>query len=485
MASQRQATLATLWRTVERGATQGISFLVVVVLARLLGPSDYGLVALAASVAALGQMLLEQTFSEALIQARTVEPPHVSSVFWMLLCSGLIAAGVLLIAADWFGELFGVPELPPVLRALSPLMVLTALYAVPAAMFRRDLDFRALAKASMSGSFLGGAVAVPMAFAGFGAWSLVANLLVQKAVVTAEVWRHSGFRPRLLYSHRHLMSLWSYGQYTFLLRVAAYVAAQGPRMLIGYLFGTAALGAFSFGLRMVDTLYQLLTLPAANVMVPVVARIRDEPKRFERAVLSATMLVATITVPIFVGLSLIAPVAVPLLFGQHWAESAVILQIIGFVGISNSIAQINRSVLAGLGRPDINLAMNVTAAIANVGLVLLTAPWGLTATAIAFVARGYVVMPIVLVVMTRLTGIGVAAQARVYCPVAVAAAVMALCVEGLLRGLGAGLSPAALTAAAVACGAASYVLALCLFGRPALKLGASILADLRPRQKPA
>jgi O-antigen/teichoic acid export membrane protein len=265
----------------------------------------------------------------------------------------------------------------------------------------------------------------------------------------------------------------------------AILEAQGPRMLIGYLFGTAALGAFSFGLRMVDTLYQLLTLPAANVMVPVVARIRDEPKRFERAVLSATMLVATITVPIFVGLSLIAPVAVPLLFGQHWAESAVILQIIGFVGISNSIAQINRSVLAGLGRPDINLAMNVTAAIANVGLVLLTAPWGLTATAIAFVARGYVVMPIVLVVMTRLTGIGVAAQARVYCPVAVAAAVMALCVEGLLRGLGPGLSPAALTAAAVACGAASYVLALCLFGRPALKLGASILADLRPRQKPA
>lgn len=485
MASQRQAALAAFWRTVERGATQGISFVVVILLARLLGPTSYGLVALAATIALLGQTLLGETFSEALIQAKTLEPAHISSLFWMLLGFGLLAAGILLLTADWLEGVFQMTALAPILRALSPLLVLTALQAVPTALFKRDLDFRALAKASMGGTMLGGAIGVALAFAGFGPWSLIANLLVQNAVVTAAIWRQSSFRPQFLYSQRHVRDLWSYGQYTFLLRIAAFTSNQGPRILIGYLFGPAALGAFSLGLRIVENMFQLLTLPAANVMVPVVAKIRDEPERLERAVLGATLLTAAIAIPAYAGLSLIAPIAVPLAFGPNWVESATIVQILGLIGISNSIGQINRSVVAGLGRPQINLAMNATAAVANVAIVLLTASLGLVATSIAFVIRSYLVLPTLPFVISRLTGIRLATQAGVLGPIVLAASVMALAVEALIRGLSTVLSPLELTAAAIVCGAATYILALYLFARPALRLGISVLADLRPSQKAA
>ena len=207
MASRRQAAHGAFWGLVERASTQGISFVVVLVLARLLGPENYGLVTLAATIALLGQTMLGETFSQALIQAKTLEPAHVSSLFWMLLGAGLAASLGLALAAGWLAGLFGATDLAPILRALSPLLLLTSLQAVPTALYKRELDFRAIALASTSGTLLGGVVGVGFALRGFGAWSLVANLLAQNAVVTVMIWRRSKFRPAWRYSHPHLRAL--------------------------------------------------------------------------------------------------------------------------------------------------------------------------------------------------------------------------------------------------------------------------------------
>lgn len=485
MASKKQAARGTFWATVERAATQGISLVVVLILARLLGPQNYGVVTLAATVALLGQMLIGETFSQALIQTKRLEPEHGASLFWVLFGAGVVASGIVLITAGDLADLFALPELAPILRALSPLLLLTSLQAVPTALFKRDLNFRALAAASTSGTLLGGAVGVGLAFAGFGAWSLVANLLVQNIAVTAAIWRQSGFRPRLLYSHRHLKDLWSYGQYTFLLRIAAFTANQSPRILIGYLFGATALGAFGLGLRIVEIMYQLLSLPAANVLLPVIATVRHDKKKLERAILGSTLLTAMTSVPAFVGLALIAPLAVPLIFGPQWESSIVIVQILAAYGVIVSSGLIWGSIVAGIGRPDINLAVATMAAIVSVGLLLIMARWGLVATAIAFVLRGYAALPTFPFIISKLTGIKLSTQAKVYGPILGAAAAMALVVAIVIQGLDQILTPLELIGVAVFCGAAAYLSALYLIARPALRLGTSLLADLNPRQKMA
>src|SRR5580704_16414759 len=152
MATARQAARGVLWGVVERASSQGIAFLVLLVLARLLGPENYGLVTLAATMALFGQMLLGETFSQALIQQKELEPAHVSSLFWLLASSGLVATCILWLASDAAGEIFAQPRLAPILKALSPLLLLSALQAVPIALFRRDLDFRAFAAASVLGT---------------------------------------------------------------------------------------------------------------------------------------------------------------------------------------------------------------------------------------------------------------------------------------------------------------------------------------------
>jgi PST family polysaccharide transporter len=485
MASRRQAALGTIWGVVERASTQGISFVVVVVLARYLGPQTFGLVTLAATIALFGQTLIGETFSQAMVQAKLLEPEHVAAIFWMLLTAA--TGGALLLAgfAHQVAGIFSQPHLAPILMALSPLLVLTALQAVPTALFKRDMDFRSLAVASTSGTLAGGVVGIGMAISGYGPWSLVANLLVQNVVVTITIWRRAKFQVTRRYSHSHLKQLWDFGQYTFLLRIAAFTANQGPRILVGYLFGPAALGAFSLGLRIVEIMLQLLALPVSNVTISMVSRIRHDSAKLERAISGATQLTAMIAIPAFLMVALVAPVGVPLLFGHHWAQSVAIVQILAVASAFGANGMIYLGVLTGLGRPDLNLAMTTGAAIASVVLLVLVAPFGIVAATAAFVLRSLASAPIVMRLIGKITGIRPGGFYTVYAPVIAACIPMVVLVGALMRWGGAYLSPPALACAALAVGLAAYAAGLSLFGRPALKLGIATVSDLRPSQRPA
>ena len=474
-----------MWSTVERAATQGISFVVVFLLARLLGPHSYGLVTLAATIALFGQTLLGETFSQALIQEKNLEAEHVSSLFWLLAFFGVAVAVIQFFAANALAGFFGQPDIAQILRALCPLPLLTALQAVPSALFRRALDFRAVATASTSGTLLGGTVGVGMAFAGFGVWSLVANLLTQNAIVAMTMWRQSQFRPQLAFSQPHLRDLWSYGQYTFLLRIAAFTANQSPRLIVGYLFGATALGAFGMGLRIVEILYQLLSVPATNVILPALARIRDDTKRLGTAILTATQLTAMLTVPVYVAIVITAPIAVPLVFGAKWQASVPIVQILCIYGVVGSLGMIWQSILGGLGRPDIALMATIAAAVTSVTALVIGARWGVLGAAGAFVVRGYVTLPFMPLVIARLTSLSAWRQYRVYAPVALAALLMGGAIQAVMAMLDGKLPRFEVLLAALAAGAAAYAVTLYFLARPALKTGYSFLTHLKPGQSSA
>jgi O-antigen/teichoic acid export membrane protein len=468
------------WSVAERAATQGVTFAVLLLLARLLGPATYGLVTLAATIALFGQMLLGETFSQALIQEKTIEPAHASSVFWLLAGLSLLAAAAQFGAADWLAGIFGQRDVAPILKALSPLLLLSGLQAVPTALLRRELNFRAIFAASTSGTVLGGAVAVAMAFAGFGVWSLVTNLLIQNTILAATIWRKSGFRPQLSFSKPHLGALWSYGRYTLMLRVAAFAANQSPRLIVGYLFGPAILGAFSLGLRIIEMIYQLLVLPASNVIVPMIARIRENPQRLENAILGATHMTAVMAASVYVTLAATAPVAVPLIFGERWLSSVLIVRILCFFGVIAACGQIWQSVLGGLGRPDIALRASVAAAIANVGALLLSWHWGPAAAAGAFVFRGYVTLPFMPLIIARLTGLPASRQYAVFLPIAIATLLMAGAELGVMPLLAHHLRAPLLLIATLTVGAITYGTALYALDRRALRKGLSIFKHLQP-----
>jgi PST family polysaccharide transporter len=279
----------------------------------------------------------------------------------------------------------------------------------------------------------------------------------------------------------HLASLWSYGQYTFVLRLAAYAANQGPRILVGYFFGAAVLGHFSVALRIVETIHQLIAVPAMNVLVPLAARYRLDRLRLHRGIIESTQLCAMVAVPAFVGLAVIAPAAMPLVFGRQWGGGAAIVQLLAAYGLIGSSAFLYRGIIAGLGRPDINLVTTLIVAVLGVALMALVAPWGPMATAAVFVARGYLIYPWLPWVVRRLCGVPTAMQLRGYGPVLCAAAIMALVMVAFQEAAAHALHPAVLVAVEVGLGTAVYTAMLYMVGRPAFRLGLTMLAVVRAR----
>jgi PST family polysaccharide transporter len=480
MALQQRASIGFLWGTAERIAVRGGSFVVAMILARILGPANYGLVILASTIALLGQTLLSETFSEALIQATDIEPQHASSVFWLLTGAGLLATVALLAGADLLAIPFGEPDLAPLLRALSPLLLLAGLQAVPMALFKRDIDFRSLAATATGGTVVGGIVGIGLAFAGAGPWSLIASMLAQAVVATAALWHRSRFRPEWSFSHTHLAELWSYGQFTFLLRLAAFVSNQSPRLLVGYLFGPEALGIFSLGLRITETLTELVGLPAANVALPVIARLRHDPVLLKKTIISATQLSAMVAIPPFLCLAVTAPFAVPLLFGPKWIAAIPMVQALSLLGIVAANALVSINILRGLGRPAVTLGVTVSGAVVTLVVFLLAAPFGFAATVIAYVIRGYSIVVSMPFVIQRLTGIDAGSQYRALAPVLLAGGVTALAAEATVIGLQGALAPIVLLAAVIVVGGVCYAAALRIFAPRAMNLGLSILAQLRP-----
>jgi PST family polysaccharide transporter len=262
--------------------------------------------------------------------------------------------------------------------------------------------------------------------------------------------------------------------------MAAFTANQAPRILIGYLFGPAALGAFSLGLRIVEMMYQLMGTPAVNVVVSVIAKWREEPERLQRTVLIATQFTAMVTAPVFVALALTSPYLVPLVFGAKWTASVPIIQILCLYGVVVTCGLIWGAIIGGLGRPDVTLLTTSSAAIVSVTVLLIAAPWGLVPAAAAFVVRGYLTLPFMPLIIARLTGIRASAQYAVFGPVVLASAVMAASIELVIFAFGSWLSPLLMTALTLSVGVLAYVLALCLFARPQLRLGVSFLTQLRP-----
>jgi PST family polysaccharide transporter len=473
------------WSVAERLASQGITFAVLLLLARILGPEQYGLVTLAATIALLGQMLLGETFSQSLIQQKDLAPAHSSSLFWLLAGLGTFSAICLFCSASLLATLFSQPAVTPILQALAPLLLFSALQAVPVALLRRELNFRAVFAASTTATLLGGSAALALAMAGFGLWSLVANLLIQNAVSAITIWRRSGFKPSLGFSRAHLAALWSYAQYSFLLRLAAFIANQSPRLIVGYLFGPAVLGSFSLGLRLIEMIHQLLVLPAANVVLPMISKIRDNPQRLEGAILGATHMTAVLGAAVYFSLAATAPIAIPLLFGQRWLASIQVIQILCFFGVILSCGQIWQSVLGGLGRPDIALRTTCAAAVANVGALLLSMEWGPAAAAGAFVFRGYVTLPFMPLVIARLAGIPATRQYGVFLPIIAAALLMTAAELAVMKLLGPALPAPVLLAAILAAGAVMYGAVLFALDRQALQKALAMLKHLKPQQAAA
>lgn len=383
-----------IWSAVQGWGSQAGSLVVFFLLARLLEPDAFGLVALANIFLAFMQIFLNQGFAQAIVQRQVLDPEHLDTAFWTNFAIGILLTLISFTTANSVAIWFQQSQLAAILQGFSLLFLITSFSTVQQAILERNLNFKAIALRGLTGTVVGGCVGVAMAVYGFGAWSLVGQQLVQELVGVFVLWRSSDWRPGYKLSWFHFQHLFNFGISILGFNFLTFFNTRADDFLIGYFLGTISLGYYSLAYRILGVLTQLLVTTSKQVALPTFSKFQLDIERFRSIFYTATQLTSLVAFPTFLAVIALAPELVVVIFGEQWKPSILVLQVLCVAGILQSISFFKSSVFIALGKPMWALWLGLLATGLNLIGFTIAVQWGIVAVAAAFVLRAYLVFPI-------------------------------------------------------------------------------------------
>ena len=433
---KRKTAKSIVWTAVRIGSDRLFSFAIFAVLARKLGPEAFGVFALAAAFAEVVRVLPAAGFTSALQRAREVSPEMADTVLWASLAVACIGAAALAVLARPIGLLVGEPAVAPLLVGLGLTLPVSAAGGTHIALMLREFGHKAMASRSVASNLLGGAAGLAAVWSGWGAWSLVVQRAVSELVGTVMAWQAYPWWPRRAFSTRVLRELSGYSitmTYNHVL-YAALVRVQD--VIIGRFIGTAAVGQYRTAWRTVDLVAQGVIMPFNQVALPALGRLQDDLPAFRKAYLRITAVCSAVAVPAIVGFAVLAPDAIPLVFGAQWAPAAAVAQVLGLMAVPFTLNRFAAPALVTLGRYTTLARFSSLQLILTVVMSLAAAPYGLVAIASAYVARAYLMLPFQMWALKRYSGLGYREVLRSVAPAFGTSALMAAAVVGLDAAVG-------------------------------------------------
>jgi len=428
---ERRAVKGVLWTIIQSFGGRALSLAVFVVLARLLTPADFGLVAMAAVFIALLEVLVQQGFAAAITQREELEPEHESAAFWTNIVLSLIVCAGLWASASWIATLYDAPELAPVVRWLSAVLPIRAVVAVPVGLLQRRLEFQILAIQSILGALVGGVAGVAAALAGWGVYALVVQQVLGGVVEALTVWGAAAWWPRLSLSIRHLREIWRFSGHLVGASVLDFLSRRSDDFLIGLYLGDVILGYYAIAYRVLVVLTQVLAKTGPVVAFSAFSRLQGQPERVRDALYRSTQAASVIAMPAFIGVSVVAPTAIALIFGEQFVQSGAVLRILSLIGVVHAVSYYNFAVYVGIGRPEIRLKLLAIHTAVNVLAFFVVVRWGIIAVAAAYVLRAYVLLPLDLLALRDLIGVSPRRYLGNLGPAVSSSAIMAIAIIGV------------------------------------------------------
>lgn len=402
MSLRQKAVKGLFWSVVQKWGRAGVTTITFIILSRLLAPEAFGLIALATAFTVFIELFLDQGFGSAIVQRAELEPEHLDTAFWLNILTSVVLTAALIAVSEPMAAAFGEPQLAPVLRWLSVTLILSGLSGAQISILQRNLAFKDLAIRSTVSNIVGGIVGVGMAFAGYGVWSLVGQDVATSLVRTVILWRASDWRPGFKVSKRHYKELVSFGIPIVGNHALTVLMRRSDDLLIGYFLGPAMLGFYTIGYQLLLIIIRLVTEVTNSVAFPAFSRIQHQPERMRQAFYKVTQYTSVFAFPVFIGLATLAPELVPAVFGEKWAQSIPVMQVLALIGILQSVLFFNGSVIKASGKPSWQLGIMLLNAVCSVLGFLLAVRWGIVAVAAAFVIVGYLLAPVSYVAVRRL-----------------------------------------------------------------------------------
>lgn len=416
------------WSMIERFATQGVQFLFGIILARLLSPDDYGVIAMPLVFLAIAQCIIDSGFSTALIRKPELTEDDLSTAFYFNIGIGILCYAVLFFSSPLIADFYHTPILSSLLKVTALAVLFNPLCAVQQAILTRKIDFKTQAIVSLSGAILSGIVGLSMAYNGFGVWSLVFQQVGGYLIRTILLWILGKWKPKRKWSWESFHYLWGFGSKMLGSGLLDTIYNNIYPIVIGKYFSAQDLGNYTRA-------QQFSSLPSSNVTgvlqrvtFPVLSSIQNEDERLAKNYRKILKLSAFLVFPMMLMLSAIANPLVRILLTDKWIGCVILLQIVCFQMMWYPIHAINLNLLTVKGRSDLFFRLEVLKKIIGVCIMCITIPNGI----IWMVSGGIVSSMISLVINTYYTGklihVGYLKQMRDLLPIFGISLFMWLCI---------------------------------------------------------
>ncbi|WP_216641129.1 lipopolysaccharide biosynthesis protein [Solibacillus sp. R5-41] len=379
-----------LWKLLERGGTQGVQFIVMIILARMLLPEEFGLIVLVSIFITIAGVIAQSGFNTALIQKKKVDEIDFSSVFYLNLFVTIILYVILYISAPYIASFFDHPQLTLVLRILSLTLFFSTFNSIQNAVIARNMQFKKLFVSSLGGVVISGIVGIAMAYANFGIWSLVVQQLTNQLIFTATLWYTVKWKPQLFFSIERLISLFSFGWKLLASALIDTIYSNIRSLLIGKMFSPVMLGFYNRGEQFPSILIGNINGSIQSVIFPALSSQQDNKQRIKEMVRRSIVTSSFIVFPMMIGLAVIAEPLVKIMLTEKWLPAVPFLQIFCAVYALWPLHTANLQAINALGRSDIFLKLEIIKKIIGLGILLIGIPFGVHAMAIGSFVGGII-----------------------------------------------------------------------------------------------
>lgn len=342
-----------------RFSRQGVGFVLTLILARLLNPKDFGLLAMANVVIAISSVLSDMGLSSALVQRKELSDAHYGSVFYLNFFIGIIFTVILFMSAGMIADFYEQGQIKTLIRVLSFTFIINSFCNVRRAWLRKHLQYYTLTASSVISMIFGGIIGVIMAFMGYGVWSLLAQTMVSAIVANIYIYIYTEWKPKLIFVQSSFLELWKYSAHMFLSTVVDRVYTQLDNLVIGKLFSPVILGHY-FRAKSFNSLIQDYTSSSwLAVLFPVLSAVQFEKERFEKIVYRAFHLLCLVT---FVSLGIFylgSKELIIILFSAKWLPALEYYKIMALSGFVYPLSALLVNILSSKGNSKTYLRLEI------------------------------------------------------------------------------------------------------------------------------
>lgn len=459
MSIQKKMAAGAIWMVFARLVDKSLGFVSTLILARVLIPHDFGIVAMAMSFVALLELLGAFGLDTTLIQKQTRERRHWDTVWTIGILVGATVALLMVVFGGLVADFYNEPDLSNVIRVLAIGSLAQGFQNVGIVAFQAEMRFDREFLFVTSKKLITMGVTIPLVFILDSYWALVIGQVSGRITGTAlSFWVHP-YRPRL--ALHGAGDLFHFSKWLFAIHIVSYLKERSSDLIIGRVSGPAALGTFSVSYELASLPSTELVAPINRAVFPAYAKLAAESREaLSHEYLSVIGLIMLLAVPAVLGVAASAPLLIPVVLGEKWLEAIPVVTLLALFGFTNLVQSNAQAAYVALGRADVPAKQNIIhVAIQVAALIPLTRAYGVSGAAMAYLVTAAIMIPVSVGIVLRMLGIRVVQFiGRVWRPLA-AAALMFVSVRQYVAAVGVDLGAAAVThlAIAVAIGAVVYI----------------------------